>query len=333
MTHTRQIVLRQRPDGVPRADDFTAVEAELPPLQAGELHVRVRYLSLDPYIRSAIAGRHLSAPILPGDVIPGEGVAEVIESARDDFRAGDRIVAMCGWREQAIIGADAAVRRVPTEIDPSSLALGLFGMPGLTAWAGFNLLSEARPGDTMLVSSASGAVGSLVGQLARRRGCRVIGTAGSPEKCAWVTEQARFDACINYRNEDLRQALKREAPDGVDVYFDNVGGDTLQAAMEQLRVGARVVLCGLISQYNHPDAPPPPGPNPGLIIRARATVRGLVVYDHWARMDEMIEDLLPGWRDGDIAWREDLSEGLESAPAAFSRLMDGRNNGKMIVRL
>lgn len=333
MSVVNQIVLRQRPIGVPTTDDFSSSQAELPALSSGELLVRVKYLSLDPYIRSVIAGRHISAPIGPGDVIPGEGVAEVVESARDGYQRGDRVAVMCGWRDMAVVAADATARKISDAIDPPSLALGLFGMPGLTAWIGFNQLSEARRGDRFVVSSASGSVGSLVGQLARRAGCHTIGTAGSVDKCAWVTNQARLDACINYRAEDLRVALKRECPDGIDVYFDNVGGDTLQAVMEQLSVGARVVLCGLISQYNHPDSPPPPGPNPGLIIRARATVRGLVVYDHFSRMDEMVADLLPAWRDGDIAWREDVSVGLPNAPAAFARLMRGENNGKMIVRL
>ena len=220
-------------------------------------------------------------------------------------------------------------RRIDPGMGPLSTFLGILGMPGLTAYAGLLRLGQPEPGDTVLVSAASGAVGSLVGQIAKIKGCRVVGIAGAPEKCAWVSDVAGFDDVVSYKTGDLREGLDRSCPDGIDVYFDNVGGDTLQAVMERLALGARVVLCGLMAQYNSNEMPP--GPNPAFIIKARATVRGMVVYDHEDLRAEMV-DSVSGWlREGKIKYLEDRSEGLESAPAAFSRLMQGLNVGKAIV--
>ena len=205
----------------------------------------------------------------------------------------------------------------------------ILGMPGLTAYAGLLRLGEPVADDTVLVSAASGAVGSLVGQIARIKGCRTVGIAGAAEKCAWVTDSARFDECISYKTGDLREQLDAASPDGFDVYFDNVGGDSLQAAMERLRIGARVVLCGLMAQYN--EEAMPPGPNPGWVIKARATVRGMVVYDHEDLRDTFVKDVSQWLADGKIHYLEDRTVGLENAPEAFSRLMRGDNVGKAIV--
>jgi NADPH-dependent curcumin reductase CurA len=202
-------------------------------------------------------------------------------------------------------------------------------MPGLTAYAGLLRLGEPQEGDTVLVSAASGAVGSLVGQIAKIKGCRVVGIAGAPEKCAWVTDTAGFDDVVSYRTGDLREGLDRACPDGIDVYFDNVGGDTLQAAMERLALGARVVLCGLMAQYNTDEMPP--GPNPAFIIKARATVRGLVVYDHEDLRQAMVDDVSQWLREGRIQYLEDRTNGLAHAPDAFARLMRGDNVGKAVV--
>jgi NADPH-dependent curcumin reductase len=245
---------------------------------------------------------------------------------------GTHWVALCGWRSHALLD-DAAVqaaRPIAPDVQPKTLALGGLGMPGLTAWAGFHKLAEPRVGDTLVVSAASGAVGSTVGQLARIAGLRVVGIAGGPEKCTWAVDVAGFNACIDYRAVDLRQALREHCPKGIDIYFDNVGGDTLQAACEQLALRARVVLCGLMAQYN---GAPAPGPSPGLFIRARATVRGLVVYDHWADFDAMVAELGAHHRAGELHFREDLHQGLAAAPAAFCRLMRGENQGKVVVRV
>ncbi len=328
----QQITLQRTPEGQPTEADFALGMAELPAAEANQARVRVIALSLDPYLRSAMAGRHLSAAIHPGDVVRGEGLVEVTDSRHPRLQNGTRWVAACGWRSHAVLDATTieAARPVGAEVQPATLALGVLGMPGLTAWAGFTQLAQAKAGDTFVVSAASGPVGATVGQLARLAGCRVIGIAGGPEKCAWVTGVAGFDACIDYRTEDLRAALPRHAPNGVDVYFDNVGGDTLLGVCEQLAAGARIVLCGLMSQYN--GAAPVPL-SPGLIIRARATVRGLVVYDHWAQFDTMVTEVGAHIRAGRLHWREDISHGLAAAPTAFARLMAGRNQGKALVVL
>ncbi len=327
-----QIKLINTPQGVPVEADFAACKGELPAANEGEVLVQVLALSLDPYLRSAMAGRHVSASIAPGDVVRGEGLVRVLLSRHPRMQPGQTWVAQCGWRSHAVL-ADEAVqqaRAVPLYLQPATLALGGLGMPGLTAWAGFNLLAQAKPGDTLVVSAASGAVGATVGQLARLRGCRVVGIAGGPEKCAWATTVAGFDACIDHRSAPLREALKLHCPGGVDVYFDNVGGDTLSAVVEQLAPSARVVLCGLMAQYN---GAPPVGLSAGLLIRARATVRGLVVYDHWQHFDDMARELGAFYRAGCLHFREDISHGLASAPAAFCRLMRGENQGKAVVLL
>jgi NADPH-dependent curcumin reductase CurA len=279
-----------------------------------------------------MAGRHLSAAIRPGDVVPSEGLVEVIESRNAAYVPGRRWIAECGWREYAVLSADVLhkARVVDKNIQPQTLALGVLGMPGLTAWAGFNKMTDASPVDTFVVSAASGAVGATVGQLAQARGCRVIGIAGGPEKCQWAIEQAGFTACIDYRAGDLRAALKNNCPNGINVYFDNVGGDTLTAVCEQLAIGSRIVLCGLAAQYN---GAPAVGLNPGLLIKSRATLRGLVVYDHWHEMERMQAELGADILAGRLRFREDVSHGIESAPDSFCRLMRGENQGKSIVMI
>ena len=330
------ITLARTPEGVPLVSDFAVRSGEIAAPAEGQVLVRVIALSLDPYLRSAMAGRHMSGAIAAGDVVRGEGLVEVIESRHARMQVGQRWVALCGWRSHALLDeiAVSQARPVATEVQPQTLALGGLGMPGLTAWAGFSKLCEAKAGDTLVVSAASGPVGATVGQLARIAGCRVVGIAGGPEKCAWVTGVAGFDACIDYRATDLRQGMKAACPKGVDIYFDNVGGDTLQAASEQLALRARVVLCGLIAQYgNAGGSVPPAGPNPGLWIKARATVRGLVVYDHWADFDRMVAELGAHHRAGRLHFREDIAHGLAATPAAFCRLMRGENQGKALVLL
>jgi len=328
----QHIRLLATPVGDSRPEDFVLGESPLPELAEGQALVRVLALSLDPYLRSAMAGRHLSGAIAQGDVVRGEGLVEVLASRHARWSAGQQWVAECGWRSHAVL--DPAViekaRLVAAEVQPATLALGGLGMPGLTAWAGFHHLCQAQPGDTLVVSAASGPVGATVGQLARIVGCRVVGIAGGPQKCEWVTRVAGFDACIDHKAEPLRPALQRECPKGVDIYFDNVGADTLQAVVEQLALRARIVLCGLIAQYGKEA---PAGPNPAWFIKARATVRGLVVYDHWADFERMVSELGAHHRAGRLHFREDISHGLASTPAAFCRAMRGDNQGKAIVML
>ena len=330
MPENQAVILKKRCEGVPVVTDFELRTVPMPDPAGGEVLVENIYLSLDPYLRGRIAGRHISGAIAVGDTMPGETVARVIGSNSDACPVGTLVTGHGGWQRYATLAADT-VKPVNSHGLAESLTLGVLGMPGLTAYAGMTRLAEMKKGDTVLVSAASGPVGSTVGQIARLNGCRVIGIAGGADKCAWVTDKAGFDACIDYKAEAVRDRLAALAPDGIDIYFDNVGGDILQAAMEQMAVGARVVLCGLMAQYNAEDTPP--GPNPGLIIKARATVRGLVVYDHW----DLAEDAaaaIAGWiRQGQFACLEDVTDGLENAPDAFVRLMSGRNFGKALVKI
>lgn len=326
----RQIVLKTRSQGVPEPADFELTTGEAGTPVEGKMLCKTLFISLDPYLRGKISGRHMSGAIQPGELMLSETVSQVLESQHPDFREGDIVAAFTGWEEYPIVDG-ALARKVDPSLGPVSTTLGILGMPGLTAYAGLLRLGEPKAGDTVLVSAATGPVGSMVGQIARIKGCRVVGVAGSERKCAWAVEEAGFAACINYKTQDVREALKESCPDGIDVYFDNVGGDLLQAAMEQLAIGARVVLCGLMAQYNSDDMPP--GPNPAWTIKARATVRGMVVYDHEdARAD--FEEAVSGWlRDGLIHFLEDSVDGIENAPDHFCRLMRGENVGKAMVAL
>ena len=333
-THNLQILLRHRSRGVPVETDFALVKRAPARPGDGEMLCETLYLSLDPYLRGKISGRHLSGAIAEGELMAGEALSRVVESNVKQFPPGAIVAAHSGWQSRPVIAAAAARPidpRPDTETAPLSTRLGILGMPGLTAYAAMTRLADLQSGDDVVVSAASGPVGSMVGQIAKLRGCRAVGIAGSEQKREWLLDEAGFDACIDYKQEDLRAGLKRACPDGVDVYFDNVGGDVLQANMEQLALGARVILCGLMAQYNSDETPP--GPNPGLIIKARATVRGLVVYDHEDLRPEFERQVSAWIKEGKIVWREDLAEGLEAAPALFCRLMRGENFGKAIVQV
>ena len=330
MQNNTRVLLKHRSEGIPGEQDFELVSAAADAPGAGELLCETLYLSLDPYLRGRISGRHISGAINEGDLMGGEAVSRVIESKSEQFRQGDIIAAHSGWQSHPVVAADAA-RKLDPALGPLSTLLGILGMPGLTAYAGMTRLAELKADDTVVVSAASGPVGSMVGQIAGRHGCRVVGIAGSEQKCRWTVEQAGFDDCVNYKAEALRDGLKRACPKGIDVYFDNVGGDTLQACMEQLALGARVILCGLIAQYNTNDMPP--GPNPAFTIKARATVRGLVVYDHEDLRPEFEQRVSEWLKQGEISYKEDLAEGLQAAPGLFCRLMRGENFGKAIVKV
>ncbi len=329
MTENIQIRLKNRPESTPAVGDFEVVKDSMPVAGDGEILCRSLYLSLDPYMRGQISGRHISGALHPGDMMRGETISEVVTSDHPDYQAGDLVAHQGGWQCYSVAKA-SDLTAVDRRINPHSLALGILGMPGLTAYAGMTYLAELKKGDRLVVSAASGAVGSMVGQIAKLMGCEVIGIAGSDEKCRWLTEQAGFEACINYKIQDLAEGLIQYCPDGIDVYFDNVGGDTLEAAMWQLSLGARVVLCGLMAQYNSDVMPP--GPNPATIIKARATVRGLVVYDFFDKKQEFLDKVIPWVDQGRISYQEDVTEGIENAPAAFVRLMSGKNFGKTIIK-
>ena len=325
-SNSRVVVVRT-PAGVPTLSDF-ALEPAPAPVGLGVL-AEVLYISVDPYLRMRLGGRHITATISAGDPMSSELILRVAEDA-GGFHAGDLVRAFGPWQRSLRLPADA-LTPVPAGVEPPSLALGVLGMPGLTAYAGVNRLLRPEAGQTILVSAASGPVGATVGQLCKAAGARVVGVVGTPEKCRWLQEEAGFDVAVDRRRQPIREALATACPDGIDGYFDNVGGDMLQAAMERLAPNARVVLCGLIDQYN--DEAIPSGPNPSLIIRARATVSGLVVYDHEDLRGAMEADLGARVAAGTLKFREHVVEGLDEAPAAFCALMAGETFGKTVVKV
>ncbi len=329
----KQVLIRRLPSGLPQPDDFELVDSPPPvPIASGQIRVRTRWLSLDPYVRALLSGRHFLKMPGPGDVMPAKAVAEVIESRHDVFSVGERICLETGLRTTAVSDGVGAWKLHPGHA-PESIALGILGVPGMTAYFGLLDVAQVRKGETVLVSAASGPVGSMVGQIARLKGARAIGIAGSREKCDWARNVARFDACIDYRSEDVDARLRELAPDGVQVFFDNTGGELQQLVIERrhLAMGARVVLCGLIAQYNLKEAPP--GPNLGPLMACRGRILPLVVYDYEHRREEFLKEALVWQGEGRLAFKEDIVEGLAHAPEAFCRLMRGGNFGKSLVRM
>ncbi len=324
------VCLRQVPQGLPQLQDFELQQLPLPVPGDGQLLVRVSHLSLDPFLRAQLGGRYaLPCPPL-GSIVPGYGIGTVIEDRSGRFQIGDVVTGMTGWAEFATIDANTAAV-VDTTLAPASTAVGVLGIPGLTAWAGVRRILQPKAGQTILVSTAAGAVGSVVGQLCKAAGCRVVGIAGSAQKCAIVTDEFGFDACVSYRDADFAQALRAACADGIDGYFDNVGGAVLEAALSLLRLHARVVLCGLSDQYNRAERPA--GPNLGPVIGARARLEGLVVYDHLADFAQCRAELAQMIAAGTLRYREHIHDGLAAAPAGFIGLLKGENLGKALVRL
>ena len=328
----RQVVLRQYPEGLPELDHFELQDGPMPTPADGEFLSRTLFISLDPYVRGVISGKHMYADRVGlGDVIVGRTVAQVVESRHADFQPGDFIACDNGWQEFKVSDG-TGVRKLPDDIQPLSLHIGILGMPGLTAYAGMTFLAKPQAGETLVVSAASGPVGSMVGQIAKIHGSRVVGIAGSDAKCEFVTDTLGFDACINYKDGNLVEALQEVCPEKINVYFDNVAGDTLDAVMSNLAIGARIVLCGMITQYNV-SGQPPAGPNLARIVGARASMLGLVVYDYYDRWDEFASAVGGWFKDGKLRYKEDISEGLENTAEGFCRLMRGQNFGKAIVKV
>jgi NADPH-dependent curcumin reductase CurA len=329
---SREIQLAARPVGEPKAEDFRLAEVDVPDPAPGQLLVRNQWISVDPYMRGRMNDtRSYVQPFALGDPLDGGAVGEVVASGDDRFSEGQTVLHQLGWREYALVPADQA-RPVDPQLAPASAYLGVLGMPGLTAYVGVLDIAALRKGDVVFVSAAAGAVGSAAGQIARLRGCRVIGSAGSDEKVAFVRDELGFDAAFNYRDGPVRDLLAAAAPEGIDVYFDNVGGDHLEAALFALRNFGRVAMCGAISLYNATDAPPGPR-NTALAVSRRLTLRGFIVSDHFDRFPDFAREV-GGWvRDGRLAYRETVVEGIERAPEAFIGLLQGQNLGKMVVRL
>lgn len=329
----RQIVLRRRPVGEPRPADFELIDTPVPRPGKGEFLSRTIYLSLDPYMRGRMdEGKSYTGGTNPalGDVMVGGTVSQVVESNHPGFAAGDLVAGFNGWQAYAVSkGAD--VRKLDPAQAPISTALGVLGMPGMTAYVGLLDIGRPKPGETVVVSAASGAVGAVVGQIAKIKGCRAVGIAGSPEKCAYVVGELGFDACVNHRDDDFAAALASACPGGIDVNFENVGGAVLGMVLKLINMNARIPLCGLVAQYNATG--PVPGPDLRPVLVNRALVQGFIVSDHMHRLPAFLADCVAWMREGRLRYREDVVDGLAAAPEAFIGLLRGRNFGKLIVRV
>ncbi len=330
-TTSREVRLVARPQGVPDEGLFEVAEVTLPDPAEGQVLIRNAYLSVDPYMRGRMSDRRsYVSPFALGEAMTGGAVGRVVVSRNDRWPEGAWVLHQLGWRELALSDGGGLLPVDPS-LAPVSTALGVLGMPGFTAWYGLTELGEPKAGETVFVSAAAGAVGSVVGQVAKLLGCRVVGSAGSEEKLAWLRELG-FDAVFTYRGRAVHEALREAAPDGIDIYFDNVGGDHLEAALGAMRTRGRIVACGAISRYN--DAEPQPGPrNLFMLFTKRLTARGFIISDHYDRVGDFLAVMGPWVRDGEVQYRETIVEGIDDAPRAFLGLLGGENTGKMLVRV
>jgi NADPH-dependent curcumin reductase CurA len=340
MTTSREIRLMSRPEGMPVAGNFEVASVDLAAPVAGQVRVRNRFMSVDPYMRGRMYDRpSYVPPFALGQPLQGHAIGEILESHADGFAVGDMVSSMLGWREEFVVDPAALAKmmpgmfsKVPTipGVSPSAF-LGVLGMPGLTAWAGLLEVGQPKAGETVFVSGAAGAVGSLVCQIAKIKGCTVVGSAGTPEKCDWL-RSVGIDHAIDYRQGNLLEAVRTAAPQGIDVYFDNVGGEHLEVAIEVANSFARFAECGMISQYNATE--PVPGPrNMIMIVGKRLKLQGFIVSAYDSLRDQFMADM-GGWiAEGRIKWEETVMDGIEAAPDAFLGLFSGGNTGKMVVKL
>jgi NADPH-dependent curcumin reductase CurA len=327
----RRVTLAAYPGGFPEESDFSVEEGDVPEPGPGEVLVHNLWVSVDPYQRGRMSTQRSYARGLQlGDVITSQAVGEVVKSGDGRYAEGELAVGQLGWQDYAV-ARGGALRKVPAEVEPPTLALHVLGTTGFTAYFGLLDVGRPRPGDTVVVSGAAGAVGQVVGQIAKLMGCRAVGIAGGPEKSAELTDLYGYDAGLDYKRGDLRETLKAACPDGVDVYFDNCGGDISAAVHSRLNVGSRIVICGQISQYNLER--PEPTFHPGLLIVFRARMEGFLVSDYAHRFDEAATRLGAWLAEGKIRWREDVTEGLENAPRAFIGMLRGENRGKALVKV
>ncbi|MEY4979127.1 MAG: NADPH-dependent curcumin reductase [Pseudomonadota bacterium] len=337
MPANQQILLDNRPVGEASVSNFKLVTTETPPLQDGQVLVRHHYLSLDPYMRGRMnEGKSYAAAQPLGEVMIGGTVGEVLESRHPRFQVGDAVVGMGGWQTHSVVDANqpGALRKVDTTQVPLSYYLGAVGMPGVTAWYGLVKIIEPKAGETVVVSAATGAVGSAFAALAKARGCRVVGIAGGPEKCAYAVNELGFDACLDYRPHadmySLAKALKQACPNGIDGYFENVGGMVLDAVLLRMNAFGRIAVCGMIAGYN---GAPLPLTNPALILVNRLKVQGFIVSEHMEVWPQALTELATLVATGKLRPRETVAQGLAAAPEAFLGLLKGKNLGKQLVKL
>jgi NADPH-dependent curcumin reductase len=331
-----RIVLASRPDAEPTQDHFRLESAPVPELGPGQILIRILWLSLDPYMRGRMsAAKSYAKPVEIGEVMEGGTVGEVVVSNHSDYAPGDFVLSHSGWQEYAIVDG-SGVRKLDPALAPLSTALGVLGMPGMTAYTGLLNIGQPKPGETVVVAAAAGPVGSLVGQIARIKGCHVVGIAGGADKCAYLLDELEFDAAIDHRTPDMPGMLAKACPNGIDVYFENVGGEVWNAVFPLLNEFARIPICGLVAHYNDSGLPPGPDRTPLLmraILSKRLTLRGFIVRDFASQADEFRREVSSWLRAGRIKYREDVVEGLENAPGAFIGMLKGRNFGKMLVRV
>jgi NADPH-dependent curcumin reductase CurA len=332
----RRIVLASRPVGEPQADNFRMEEFPVPVAGAGEVVLRTLWLSLDPYMRGRMSDApSYAAPVPVGGVMEGGAVSEVIASSNDAYAVGDIVFGQTGWQTHAV-SSGKGLRKLDPKAAPISYGVGVLGMPGMTAYFGLAEIGKPQAGETLVVAAASGAVGSVVGQIAKIRGARAVGIAGGADKCRFVKEELGFDECLDHRAPDLADRLKAACPKGIDVYFENVGGKVFEAVFPLLNLHARVPVCGIIAHYN--ESQPAPGPNWGPtlmrgVLSKRLTVRGFLVGDFFPRYGEFMQEMVPWVQGGRIKYREHVIEGLENAPRGLAGLLRGENFGKTLVRV
>ena len=332
----RQIVLASRPTGKPESANFRLDETAIPVPEDGQVLCKTIYLSLDPYMRGRMnAGKSYAPPVEIDEVMGAGTVGQVIESNNSKFNAGDFVFGYGGWQEFWVQNG-TELKKVDPQLAPISTATGVLGMPGVTAYTGLLNIGKPKKGETVVVAAASGAVGSVVGQIARLKGARAVGIAGSAEKCKYVTEELGFDACVNHNSPEFAEALKVACADGIDVYFENVGGKVFETVSPLFNDFARIPVCGIISAYNATELPPGPNLTPLLmrdILVKRLTFRGFIVWDYASQEKEALTELANWIKEGKLHYREDIVDGLENAPEAFIGLLEGKNFGKLVIRV
>lgn len=333
----RRLVLAERPKGAPTDSTLRLETSPIPKPGAGEMLLRTEFLSLDPYMRGRMsAAKSYAEPVAIGDVMIGGTVAQVVSSDVKGFAAGDFVLSFSGWQDYAVSNGEG-VTNLGSDPKHPSWALGMMGMPGFTAYAGLKYIGEPKAGETLVVAAATGPVGATVGQIGKRMGCRVVGVAGGPEKCRYAVETLGFDACIDHKSETFAEELDAATPKGIDVYFENVGGKVFDAVLPKLNTGARVPVCGLISQYNATSLPEGPDRSSllmGKILTSRITVRGFIIFDDFGHLYPEFAKEMGAWlAAGSIQYREVIVDGLEAAPEAFIGLLQGKHFGKCVIRV